>query len=307
MLNPRHLQTFYFVALHGGISRAVPHMPYGIQQPAISEQIAELETAIGQKLFKRQPFQLTSAGRALFAPVAGFFRELNETVRELQRQPVEMRIGAEELLIQHYLPPAIARMLGLNRELRFSLHSGSESEMTRRLQNGEVDLVLTALADRPPAGIAKRVVAEVNLALLVAINASITSADELWLAGPEITQPLVCSAASHGVIQIFERGLSRGGIRWPNQIVTSSLASVPALVATGVGIGVTLDLPDVPVRRDVRMLPLVGFDRARVSVLWRPKDTRRLQPLVQIIAEGHGRDSELSADGSRRLKPKSPR
>jgi DNA-binding transcriptional LysR family regulator len=284
-LNPRHLHTFYVVATHGGISRAVPHMPYGIQQPAISEQMAELEAAVGQKLFVRHPFQLTRAGRSLYPLIATFLQQLDVTVRGVRRRPIEMRIGAEELLIQHYLASALARMLRIDRELQFTLHSGSESEMTRRLQDGEVDLVLTALADHP-SGMAKQVVAEVNLALLVGSNAPITSADELWLGGPEIARPLVCSATSEGVSQIFERGLRRGGIHWPNQIVTSSLASVPALVATGIGVGVTLDLPNLPVRTDVRMLSLSGFDRARVSALWRRKDTRKLQSFVQIIAEG---------------------
>ena len=37
-MNVHHLELFYYVARHGGISEAVRNMPYGIQQPAVSKQ-----------------------------------------------------------------------------------------------------------------------------------------------------------------------------------------------------------------------------------------------------------------------------
>jgi DNA-binding transcriptional LysR family regulator len=42
-VNIHHLELFYYVAGHGGISEAVRHMPYGIQQPAVSDQVIQLE------------------------------------------------------------------------------------------------------------------------------------------------------------------------------------------------------------------------------------------------------------------------
>ena len=40
LMNIHHLELFYFVAKHGGIAAAVRNIPYGIQQPAVSGQIA---------------------------------------------------------------------------------------------------------------------------------------------------------------------------------------------------------------------------------------------------------------------------
>ena len=42
-MNVHHLELFYYVAKHGGIMPAVRNIPYGIQQPAVSSQIAHLE------------------------------------------------------------------------------------------------------------------------------------------------------------------------------------------------------------------------------------------------------------------------
>ena len=45
-MNVHHLELFYYVARHGGISSAVRHMPYGIQQPAVSSQVLQLEKTL---------------------------------------------------------------------------------------------------------------------------------------------------------------------------------------------------------------------------------------------------------------------
>src|SRR2546421_12688001 len=58
-MNIHHLELFYFVAKHGGIAAAVRSIPYGMQQPAVSGQIAKLEESLGTKLFQRRPFALS--------------------------------------------------------------------------------------------------------------------------------------------------------------------------------------------------------------------------------------------------------
>jgi hypothetical protein len=58
-MNIHHLELFYFVAKHGGIAAAVRNIPYGIQQPAVSGQIAKLEESLGTKLFQRRLFALS--------------------------------------------------------------------------------------------------------------------------------------------------------------------------------------------------------------------------------------------------------
>src|SRR5512143_2317127 len=82
-MNVHHLELFYYVARHGGISRAVRHMPYGIQQPAVSSQILMLEQDLGKKLFDRTPFNLTAEGEQLYAFVRPFFENLGPMAHQL--------------------------------------------------------------------------------------------------------------------------------------------------------------------------------------------------------------------------------
>ena len=54
-MNVHHLELFYYVAKYEGITAAVRKMPYGIQQPAVSGQVLQLEDELGVKLFQSSP------------------------------------------------------------------------------------------------------------------------------------------------------------------------------------------------------------------------------------------------------------
>ena len=83
-MNIHHLELFYYVARHGGITEAVRNIPYGIQQPAVSGQVAQLEEYLGVTLFQRRPFALTPAGEKLYQFVQPFFANLDLIASDLQ-------------------------------------------------------------------------------------------------------------------------------------------------------------------------------------------------------------------------------
>ena len=62
-LNYHHLRYFWTVAKEGSLARAAARLR--ISQPSISEQIHQLEDALGEKLFRRagRNNQLTDAGQ----------------------------------------------------------------------------------------------------------------------------------------------------------------------------------------------------------------------------------------------------
>src|SRR4051812_9460295 len=80
--NSHHVTLFYYVARYRGISAALPHIPYGIQQPALSAQMRELEEQISHTLFTRQPFALTPMGEQVYAEVKEFVEGLNGLLGE---------------------------------------------------------------------------------------------------------------------------------------------------------------------------------------------------------------------------------
>src|SRR5438046_10625712 len=103
-MNIHHLELFYYAARHGGIVPAVRNMPYGIQQPAVSGQIARLEESLGTKLFNRRPFALLPPGVELYEFIRPFFDEIDhvgEAIRGGSAQP--MRVAAAAIVLHDFL------------------------------------------------------------------------------------------------------------------------------------------------------------------------------------------------------------
>jgi DNA-binding transcriptional LysR family regulator len=284
-VNVRHLELFYHVVRNQGISRAVGRMPFGIQQPALSEQIKLLEDHMGGTLFERQPFRLTAMGQDLYAFARPFFEDLERVVPRLRnRSRPLLRVASDETMIQQYVGPVLQVMRRLQPETRLTLSSGAGDRLIQSLREGEVDMVITAIDGHRPHGLAYQHIATRRLVLIVERKASIRAADTFW-EQTQIVAPLISPCSSDGISQVFQRGLKRGSIEWSPQIVASSVGSVAPCVASGAGVGVTLGVPYLIQHPKVRALPLDGFDVVTIAAIWRPEDTARVRPLITTIRQ----------------------
>src|ERR1044071_589027 len=121
-MNIHHLELFYYVARHGGISEAVRNMPYGIQQPAISGQVIQLEEDLGVTLFHRRPFSLTPAGKQLYDFIKPFFNNLTPMAEKLRGGVSQhLRIAASETMLRSHLPPILQELRKNFPKLKVSL------------------------------------------------------------------------------------------------------------------------------------------------------------------------------------------
>lgn len=282
-MNLHWFELFYYVAQCGGISRAVAQMPYGIQQPAISEQMRLLEEDLGGPLFERQPFRLTAEGQELFAALKPFFVELDALVPHLRdRGHPHLRLSAAGMITTDHLPRVIGCMEALQPGIRFTLSTGSSEQMLGWLRGGQADLVITALGRQSHAGLAHRVLLTLPLVLLVPKSSPLRSAETLWTQ-PEIEEPLICPSLDEGVGHAFQKGLRQGGLRWMPRIVAHSVSAVAGLVAEERGIGVSVALPALERHPRLRVLPLPGFEPVAISALWQRADTPKLQSLLEVL------------------------
>lgn len=281
MFNIHHLELFYYVAKHGGITAAVRHMPYGIQQPAVSGQMSALEEAVGARLFERSPFRLTPAGEVLFAHVRPFFGGLAAVAERLREAAVpRLRVGASELIIRDHLHPVVDRLRANHPQMKLSLRSGYTHELARWLVDGEIDLAIASIEGKLPARLRSARLLRLPLVLLVPVASKWKSAEELW-ARKRLTEPLVSVPAEETVSRLFQQGLVRKKVKWPTAIEASSLELVTSYVQRGHGLGVNVALPSLLKRRGVRCLPLAGFAPAEVAIFWSGAPT----PLVQWVVE----------------------
>ena len=280
-MNIHHLELFYYVAKHGGISRAVRNMPYGIQQPAVSSQILLLEEDLGVKLFERTPFKLTGEGEELYAFAQPFFENLaSMSVRLRKKSAPHLRIAASELVLRDYLPAVVEQVRQQVPKLNLVLRSGFQLEMEKWLMEREVDLAITPLDRKPPGRIRCARLMRLPLVLLVHKKAKIKSAAELWTRG-EIAEPLICLPQTEGMTQLFRRGLRERQVDWPQSIEASSMDLVTRYVANGYGIGLSVNAAEVVRHPSVRVLPLQDFESLEIAALWCGEPS----PLVRAVVD----------------------
>lgn len=278
-MNIHHLELFYYVARHGGISRAVRNMPYGIQQPAVSSQVLLLEQDLGAKLFERQPFKLTQEGEELFEFIRPFFDNLSPMAERLrQRAAPLLRIGSSELVLRDYLPAVVERLRQQEPKLRLALRSGFQGELEQWLLDREIDLVVTALGARPPARLRCLRLLRLPLVLLVPKKSKYKSAAALWAQGM-VEEPLICLPPTEAMCRHFRQGLAPRRVDWPHTIEASSMDLVTRYVANGYGIGLSVNMAGVVKDPKVRVLPLQGFEPVVVAALWNGTPT----PLLRTV------------------------
>ena len=283
-MNIHHLELFYYVARHGGISEAVRNIPYGIQQPAVSGQIIQLEAFLGVTLFQRRPFQLTPAGEKLFRFIQPFFGGLEGIAAELQGGVEHhLRIGASEIVMREHLPALLQMIKKQVPQFKFTLREGYQPQVEKWLEEQEIDVALTLLTDKEFGGFQQQVLLKLPLMLLVAKGSRLQSAEELWKRD-QIEEPLITLPAYEAMCRNFQQGLARKGIDWFPSVEISSLDLIQTYVANGYGIGLFLDIPKLALSPKVRSLPLADFDPVSFGALWRGTPSALVRGFLEAAA-----------------------
>ena len=276
-MNVHHLELFYYVAKHGGIMPAVRNIPYGIQQPAVSAQVAQLEEFLGVTLFQRRPFALTPEGEKLYQFIQPFFANLDKIAGELQGgQLRHVRIGASTIVLRDHLPGLLQGVQRKFPGLKVSLREGYRAHLESLLQRDEIDLAVTLIEKKPSPGFNSLTLLELPMVLLVEKNSRIKSAEELW-SRDKINEPLICLPVSESLSKNFLQQLNELGVDWFPSIEASSVDLVETYVANGLGIGMSVAIPKKPLSANVRALPLPGFPPVVIGALWRGRTTPLLQ------------------------------
>jgi DNA-binding transcriptional LysR family regulator len=279
-MNVHHLELFYYVARHGGIMPAVRNIPYGIQQPAVSSQMAQLEEFLGTTLFQRRPFELTAEGEKLFQFIQPFFANLDKMAGELQGgQARHVRIGASTVVLRDHLPDVFQAARKKFPGLKLSLREGFPVQLEQLLQNDEIDLAFSIIERKMPAGIQSMTLLELPLVLLVEKNSEINSAEELWRRD-KIDETLICLPQGEVVCKNFQKKLAELGVDWFPAIEASSIELIEAYVAGGLGIGVSVGIPRKSLSPKVRALPLNDFPPLVLGALWRGRKTLLIETFL---------------------------
>src|SRR5438552_4278577 len=282
-MNIHHLELFYYVARRGGIMEAVRNIPSGLQKPAFSGQVAQLEEHLGVTLFQRRPFALTPPGEKLFQFIQPFFSNLEAVASELQGGKVrQIRIGASTIVLRDHLPQLMQNVRKKFPNLKIALREAYHPELESLLEKEELDLAVTLIEKKSGPGIHSLAMLELPLVLLVEKDSKITAAEQLWKRD-KIEEPLICLPAPEAICKHFQQGLARLGVDWFPSIEVSSVELIEIYVANGFGIGVSVLVPKFQPSINVRALPLPEFAPVVMGALWRGQTSPLLQAFLDEL------------------------
>lgn len=294
-MNIHHLELFYYVARHGGIMPAVRNMPYGIQQPAVSGQIIQLEGDLGLKLFHRRPFELTDAGRELFEFIQPFFASVDEMSERLRGGVAQrIRLAAPDMALRDHLPEVLKFVRGRFPKLTLTLRAAHQPQVEDWLVRHEIDFAVSLIEGRPAPGVNSEVLLELPVALVVPPDYPGRTADQILDAlaagkGPAgrsaaaaPVPPLVALPQNETATRRFREFLHKRGFEWPTSIEVTALELIGTYVAAGLGVGVSLAVPGAVMPEGVRVLPIAGIPPVKLGALWRGKPT----PVMDLLLQG---------------------
>jgi DNA-binding transcriptional LysR family regulator len=152
-------QVRYFnaVARHGSFSAAARAL--GVTQPGLTKAIRRLETSLDCTLFARLPrgVALTEQGEAFLrhaSLVEVQLQDARDEVRAMAHGATGvLRIGAGPSWLSRALPGIVAELATRYSGLSFQVVGGFNRSLMETLRAGHLDLIVSALPDRSPAGL----------------------------------------------------------------------------------------------------------------------------------------------------------
>jgi DNA-binding transcriptional LysR family regulator len=285
-MNIHHLELFYYVARHGGIMEAVRNMPYGIQQPAMSGQILQLEAELGVKLFQRRPFELTPHGQELYAFVRPFFGSVDQVGERLRGGVAQtLRLAAPVMALRDHLPAVLQDLRKRFPKLKLTLRAGQQPQVWSWLERHELDLAITLLEEKSPPGLHQVPLLDLPVVFLVPAKSKYRSADDILaaVAGGNPTEPLITLTPGELAPRRLRELLGERGLDWPPDIEVTDLELIDVYVRRGFGIGLTLDVPGKSFPKEVRKVVIPQIAPLRLGAAWHGTPTAIMKELLTAL------------------------
>lgn len=286
-MNVHHLELFYYVAKYEGITQAVRKMPYGIQQPAVSGQILQLEKELGVKLFNRRPFALTPEGEELYDFAYPFFSRLGEVEERLKgEQSQHLRLAASATVMKNHLPGLLGQLRKAVPKMRLTLIEAEPSEVPALIVNQKVDLAVSVLYGRLSEGLREEELLRLPIGFLLPKErkekrfADLLEPDA-WEKGKVGKVPLIGLAPYEVLTKMIQGEFSSRQIDWPVTVEVGSLDAVREYVLNGFGVGMGVVVPGDRLPKGVRCLKPSGFPPLVVGALWQGQ----LKPVAKLFLE----------------------
>ncbi|MEW9699657.1 LysR family transcriptional regulator [Paenibacillus sp. SI8] len=278
-------QVNYFIAvaeeLHFG--RAASRV--GIAQPALSQQIIQLERELGGKLLIRtkRSVKLTEAGQLFLDEVKVLAAQSDHAIQTVKRalsgESGTLAVGFVESTVWDILPQVIRAYRACYPEVDVNLHTLNSSAQIRALQDGSLSVGIVGVPlDQPELQF--HVIREESVRIALPIDHRLADKPEIAMSDLE-GEPFISTTRETGTAyyDAMIHICMKAGIS-PHIIQTAvNMVTVLSLVSSGMGIAMVHESA-VHLRNDIAYRPIQGVNEPvyRISLAWRKRD---ISPILQ--------------------------
>ncbi len=270
----RQLQVFEAAARLGGYTRAAEALH--LSQPAVSQQIRQLEEQAGMPLFDQigKKIHLTDAGRALYQHARTILAQVLETqltleeLRGVRRGQLNITVASTA---NYFAPKLLAAFCQRHPDVKVSLDVSNREHILALLNEADRDL---AIMGRPPesSDLVAHPFMENPLVVIAAPDHPLAKASRIPLERLE-AETFISRETGSGTRMAAERFFEEAGTRLKTVMEMSSNEAIKQAVQAGLGLGVvsihTLEMERMLGRLVV--LDVVGFPVMRYwHVVHRP-------------------------------------
>ena len=146
-MDSQNLRTFCTVVVEGSMTTAAAKL--AITQPAVSQQIRQLEKNFGAKLLVRNARKVrpTIQGQILYENSNRVLNIIQQTKHSIQAISMDMsdellRVSTLNSIGLYLISPVISHFLKPNKALRLSLFYRKGEDIIKKMQRNEVDVVI---------------------------------------------------------------------------------------------------------------------------------------------------------------------
>jgi DNA-binding transcriptional LysR family regulator len=250
------------------VTAAAQKMPYGIQQPAISGQLAQLERTLGVKLFHRRPFGFTPTGARLFTEIESFFSALHDLPHRVRGHTAQrLRLAAPGIILRNYLPKIFVEYKQRHPDFQLALYDANQAIAEELLRKREIDLAITELEGRPASSIASCVLLRLPLVLILSKRSEFSAIRDFFRERSP-SQGLISLPPNEVISKQFQAGLKKLGLAWTPAIEVSSLELIDLYASLGFGVGLSVQVPGLQRKSGLRAVRLGKFPPLTIAALW---------------------------------------